>query len=545
MDLPRIIRSSVSQSRGAVSDNTGNAAARSYASLAHGARNVGLKVIERRQIAGTRAGQEAFFQASAQAGQGGFVNVEKPRKGFLGRIGVFGDAYNQAVQALQLSRAEIDIKRQIASIRAETTGNPKGFQDRMDAWRAEYLQGTDGSVAGAVVSRIDQLTEKAFLDRIDERQSADIKEARTAITSNVANLESELLALIAEDGPDAVTSEQFARLNDQLEFWQHQRINNPLYEYSSEEAALDDRNLQRRLENAALLPQIRQIFDREGRAGALEAVDQVIDDLDLTPAEAVTMRSSLRNEINQLQEIDAAREAEFEQAEVRRKKQIDKTADDIERDLIETLANDQLRADQKYEAIRKARDYLTPGAYDKFVSRVTGGNANNGVSPQTFAEDIVAVRKGILSEEEIFDGGYTQTQITKLLSEKEKYQNAVGRAGVEIIDGWFPRSALTDLSPEYSAQITRSEEEFDQWLSENREATPEMARQAAKEIAINNGSNINLKNYSRFYLGDKPEDFKQAIINISKSGLGDLEIDIELEKIDDIRELKGRLNNGN
>ncbi|MCK5747357.1 MAG: hypothetical protein KAH44_14140, partial [Oricola sp.] len=338
--LPRITRNAVTSGRGVVADEASRYQASAYADLARSARIVGETVRKREVEAGLKEGETAFRIAEAEARDGGPVSVPTREGGLLDFLGVKDEAYFQAVQTLQATRAERDAERAITDIRGESYASPTEFRERAEAWRTGYIGDmTDPASARAAQAEIDKLIEKNLLEVTRERQDADIKEARTGMDAKVASVESEIDAMLRDGGPGIAQDPAFQRLIADRETLLDMKTDNPLYAYSGDERTLDDQKYSRRVQTAVLTPQIREVYEIEGRAGALEAAEEAIAGLGLDGAEAVAMRSSLRNEINLMAEVDSAREAERTAAEKRRKDYLTEVKEREERAFIDVLFN--------------------------------------------------------------------------------------------------------------------------------------------------------------------------------------------------------------
>lgn len=540
MALPVITRNQVSQGRGFVNDEASRYAASAYSQLAQSARVVGDLVRKREIEAGQEEGSTAFAMAAADAQPGESVSVPTRKGGLLDALGVKDEAYYQTVQTLQVTRAEKDAARALLDIRGETVGAPQQFEQAAREWKQSYLSGlNDPAVVAAVDAELDKQIEKTYLDIAEDRQKTDIKEARAGMDAKLAGIESDMDALLREYGGDAAAMGEFIQLNADRENLLSIKADNPLYAYSDDERDLDDAKFERRVQTAVLTPQIRRVYDEEGYAAALEAVDEVAGSLGLDGAEAVSMRSSLRNELNLMQQVDAAKEAEEAARDKRRKDYLKDVKDREERNFIDTLNNPEISQEDKLADLREIRDLLSPDEYSGYLKDITGGS--DGLPVNQYAELRNMARAGELSRDDLPNLRVSQSQLNTLVSDVDKYQSSVAKAGMVVLDGGFKQGAF-DFDPSFAAIGAEAEAEYDRWLDENPEATAEQARVRAREIAAERGRNMAVTKYSAYldYNEKAPdESFNAAEDAILDADLEPNEAAEELRKLEQIRALIG------
>lgn len=446
------------------------------------------KDLQRRGIEeAQRAGQADFAVAAPAAPDGEPVFLQK-RKSLLGLPTVFDSAYNNMVEGLSLDRAKADASETIITLRGKHFGDVEGFSKELEAWRGGYLKNAPMELTGPMDALIQGQAREARQLVVADRTNADIKEARDAMDAGLESLLSETEVLlrdgvIAMDTPEV--RERLAEINDRLDI----KANNPLFQYSAEERALDADALADRMAIAALVPEVRRTFEQEGYAGALETADAMAATMNRDEAGTSRIRQRLREEANLMQQNanalqQAERARDLAEADAR-----ERLGASLDQAAVRSIYSPQATQEARLAAVNAAAPYITGSRYGELYSlAVKGPDGDDDAGGQDFARLMHLARQGQLSPDEAFEqgAGMSGSKMNQLQEEIAQRQNKDLAAGEEILNGAFAQGAF-EFAPALAASEAEAKEELRRWRERSPDATALEITQQAREIAARRG----------------------------------------------------------
>jgi len=262
------------------------------------------------------------------------------RSGFLG-LQTAGDvAYNNMMETLYLQKTKSAIETEAMNLanRTETFGDVAAF----DADFTKFIEGYGAELDPEFANEFFLQAQKTQIDTrskiANQKQSADIQEARDAMDLDIGAAEDSILADALAGGYEAIGREDVKQKLVEYQQLLTIKTQNPLYQYSDIAAERDFRAFKVKLNSAALTPDVKDVFVDKGYGAALQFVDDEVAAMGLPPGETASVRNSLRNEVNLMRQNQSALEAEQEAAEKKAAKEREAAADAADK-----LVTDALR----------------------------------------------------------------------------------------------------------------------------------------------------------------------------------------------------------
>lgn len=492
--LPNINRFSVTQVK--PSDGAGTAQgaqARAFSQVAQAASQIGSVMRANAEGQAKRDAIRDFADQSKRLAKGGTLEFER-RSGPLGVMMPGDAAYNNMMETLYLQRAQGEAESMAAQLRTEKFGDVDGFDKAYGAYMDGVIGSTDIAFTPETQLMLERIRVNGRTGVAQDRAQSDRKEAIQGMDARIETIAQRIESVLRDQGVDALQDpevlESIADLNDQMDI----KAANPLYGYSEEQRALDGDKLAAQLEAAALLPEISKVYADEGYAAALEAADGMADTLNRDTAQQARIRSLLRNEVSLLQQNHNARMSELEaqrKADAERLKTIGEEYDKRATDVINAPG---ATIQQRVEAVRRARPYVSPERYGTLLGRATDETVGNGVGDSTFTEYRIMAMRNELSIDQVAElSELSNTQRDKLIDEIERTQNETLKVGNDMFAAAFKVGAFEGVGLGDAQRLGIRENEARQQLAAwasglEYEPTPADVRHQAREI---------LKNYNR------------------------------------------------
>lgn len=149
-------------------------------------------------------------------------------------------AYNEAVRAGALAATAAEIEEWADQTRYEHLYDPEGYQQVVSARRSEVIENTPSFMVMDVAAQFDRRTQEHLSAVRRSRAERDIIRAERSASARVEQLNGKLLTLDPNSTDFVIVADERRRL-------QAQRSENPAFNYTPEQMALDDVELTARL----------------------------------------------------------------------------------------------------------------------------------------------------------------------------------------------------------------------------------------------------------------------------------------------------------
>jgi len=363
------------------------------------------------------------------------------RSGFLG-LQTAGDvAYNNMMETLYLQKTKSAIETEAMNLanRTETFGDVAAF----DADFTKFIEGYGAELDPEFANEFFLQAQKTQIDTrskiANQKQSADIQEARDAMDLDIGAAEDSILADALAGGYEAIGRKD---VKDKLKEYQNLltiKTQNPLYQYSDIAAERDFRAFKVKLNSAALTPDVKDVFVDKGYGAALQFVDDEVAAMGLPPGETASVRNSLRNEVNLMRQNQSALEAEQEAAEKKAAKEREAAADAADK-----LVTDALRFGLPEEEVNRRLDVASslvkPERYTTLSNTVKSWFEDEPMEPGNFAYLLLEAKRGNLDNDSIINFPGDQFQLSRLIEETEKFEDASVKNGRDVIKAHFSKA---------------------------------------------------------------------------------------------------------
>ena len=434
---------------------------------------------------------------------GGEYDAQFEKKASVLGLETWGDAaYNNMIETLYLQRTQTQIKNKANELRTQNFGDVSAFDKGMNAYREGLVQNLDPNFADEIVFALNQ-TQEEYRGLVgNDRQQNDIAEARQSMEATIQLLTDDIDARLREGGVEAASTPEVQELMGQLERQMMIRAENPLYGYSEEQRILDGDVLASKLEAAALLPEIKSVFNEKGYAAALETADGFAESLDRDTTSRERIRNQLRQEVNLLQQNASAARAEEAAQQKALKDQRKQLAEQYEKNAIDVINNPGASIQQKVDAVRAGRAYMSSTRYGTLMSQAMDEKAGNGVGDATFTALQNQARRGELEASQVESlTELTNTQRTALLNDIEEVSDDVMRLAYDQIDAAFVSNEFDPLEKRQvlATQKSSVERELSMWRrSLDHTPTPMEVRNQVNTLLTENGKTAALATQSRY-----------------------------------------------
>lgn len=291
-----------------VNDGGHGAAASAFAGAANGAARLGAKL---RQIDEEAGKQEAIRDAQGVAGEAS-LSLPKREKSFMDLLRVNDEAYENVSEVLAIQRAEGAAKDKLRDLELEHGLDPKMFSDKAESWMRGYLGGDIPPDLAKTVEASVRGEMKNGLHRIAKaRQKKDVQEAENGINARIETISEEMDAFLRTNGLQGANDPAFVKLQDDLRSQYEIKALNPAFAYSEAEMERDLGKVADSLNKSAAFKAVTDIYEAGGgneasKQQAYEGIETIIDGFDLTTADAQSMRTALRKEVNAKHDLNEA-----------------------------------------------------------------------------------------------------------------------------------------------------------------------------------------------------------------------------------------------
>lgn len=423
------------------------------------------------------------------------------RSGFLG-LQTAGDvAYNNMMETLYLQKTQGALLNKAAELQSkpEIFGNVEAFDQEFSSFVEGLGAEVDPEFAPEFYLASEKIQAETRTKIAQERQRADIAEAKSAMDVNLTTIEDDVLATALAGGYEAMGRQD---VKDKLQEYQNQlaiKTQNPLYEYSQIEADRDFRNFKIKINSAALTPDVVDVFEQEGYAKALEFVDSEVAALGLPPGETASVRNALRNEVNLQRTNQEGIRAEQKAAEEEAAAARAAYADEADRRVTDALLNGEPQ-DELRRRLAVARNLVSPERYATLANKVTDPAESRPMNAGVYASFLLQADRGELTYEQIIQMPGSPEQLKTLIDRSQSFEDTTLKTGMETIRAYYVQadSLIGSINPgdQSKGQLLKvgeqeSYNELRSWMSdqvaEGKRPRPAEVLQEAQRIAVRNG----------------------------------------------------------
>jgi hypothetical protein len=167
----------------------------------------------------------------------GNIQIERPPIPIVGKAGAaFAEAARTGAESL--ARNDVDIA--LADLRAKYPTDPDAFRTASEAFREKFITGLESRVGPGVADSIRRSAERAetqhYISMVNARQQRVVAESKDALDAQIETQWRRLNEIARQNGAD---TEEFTQEAAKLDDWMARKVNNPLFAYPQERAALD------------------------------------------------------------------------------------------------------------------------------------------------------------------------------------------------------------------------------------------------------------------------------------------------------------------
>ncbi len=227
----------------------------------------------------------------------GNIRVERP--GFAGVLfPEYAEARQNAALAAYLAEQESAIRENLAELRKKNPTDSKAFNTDAMAFARRLRDQAQGGFGPEVFNLATREVERVSRGIQASAERIELQKQEGALRASIAEKENTLLALARQGGTDTEDyRETAAAYRQQMSVL----VNNPLFAFSQEEAAVRVRNLDSRSRLEASGRNVMGVYEAKGEAVALQFARKTADDpkLNLTEPQREEWLGDIRVRINE------------------------------------------------------------------------------------------------------------------------------------------------------------------------------------------------------------------------------------------------------
>ena len=460
------------------------------------------------------------------------------RSGFLG-LQTAGDvAYNNMMETLYLQRTERDLEAKAKELASnpDTFGDIDAFDKSFLEWFQGYSTNIETDFADEIVFRAERVRELTRNSIAQQVQANNIAEAKATMDADLASMKDSILAdmlaggLAAQDRPDV--QEKLRKYANELQI----KANNPLYNYSQRELERDLKAFQTDVLGTGLTQEVKDVFTTEGYAAALQQSDDIVASLGLPPDQTASLRNTLRQELNLMQQNKNALENEQKAALKAMEDQRELIADEADKAVTDAL-NMNLPIGEVNRRLELARNLVSPERYLALSNKVFDPDRGLKMPDSNFTSLQLMAERGELTLDQIEDLPGSAAQKEDLIGRVQRYDDSATKQGRDTIKALFSRADyIGQIDPAQAARLRVSEQEAYNELSaaisaaqtDGKKLRPAEVVDMAKEIASRRGQYDLIAQTSRYIKVPLTGNIKPEAVSAAKTQLKD---DVEAGRI--------------
>lgn len=473
--------------------SAGDAMGSAFSSLAAASREMRSRLQPMLDDRARRQAREDYQEAADAAGEADPIDPALRRV-----ISRQDQIYNQTVQELTHARTMNQAERSLAELRREHAFQPERFGEAARAWRDRYMRGVQSAAKPELELALNGYIDDLELQVMDERRANDTAEAQQALELRLESINGRLTSMIAEQGPDAVTTAAFAEAQAEAQDVISILVDGPQYEWSPERGAEALDAVADAGREAVIFHEADAVLRTEGEAAALGFIEDFLAGQDMAPNERIAARSRLVGHINNTVRRRDLIAAEQARAEAARRKAAEAEArrllNSVTRARAEGDAVDPLEVD-------RLQTYADAGLITEGQFRVTVNaiNADPDIEPDqatvaTFfdlARDLGTPVDELesLTLQSVAAGRITAAQREQVLNQANALREAGMERGVEVIQAAFERGWADAAASRQALAIAEEAALNDliEWRRSNPDAQGYEVRQQAGRFAALRG----------------------------------------------------------
>lgn len=460
------------------------------------------------------------------------------RSGFLG-LETAGDvAYNNMMETLYLQRTERDLEAKAKELASnpDTFGDIDAFDKGFLEWFQGYSTNIETDYADEIVFRAERVRELTRNSIAQQVQANNIVEAKATMDADLGSMRDDILAdmlaggLAAQDRPDV--QEKLRKYANELQI----KANNPLYGYSQRELERDLKAFQTDVLATGLTQEVKDVFTTEGYAAALQQSDDIVASLGLPPDQTASVRNTLRQELNLMQQNKNALEAEQKAALKAMEDEREKLADEADKNVTDAV-NMNLPIGEVNRRLEIARNLVTPERYMALSNKVFDPDRGLKMPDSNFTALQLMAERGELTLDQINDLPGSAAQREDLIGRVQGYQDDTMREGRDTIKALFARAEYVgQINPALAARLRAMEQDAYNELSsavskaqtDGKALRPAEVIDMAKEIAARKGQYTQIAQTSRYIKVPLTGVIKPEAVSAARTQLKD---DVEAGRI--------------
>ena len=419
------------------------------------------------------------------------------RSGFMG-LETAGDvAYNNMMETLYLQRTERDLEAKAKELASnpDTFGDIDAFDKGFLEWFQGYSTNIETDFADEIVFRAERVRELSRNSIAQQVQANNIAEAKATMDADLASMKESILAdmlaggLAAQDRPDV--QEKLQKYANELQI----KANNPLYNYSQRELERDLKAFQTDVLGTGLTQEVKDVFTTEGYAAALQQSDDIVASLGLPPDQTASLRNTLRQEINLMQQNKNALEAEQRAALQAMEDEREAYGEEADRAVTDAL-NQGLPMEEVSRRLEIARNLVSPERYSTLSGKVYDPERNLKMPDTAFTGFQLMAERGEIALDQIMGLPGSAAQREDLIGRVQRYDDEAMKRGRDTIKSLFAKADYTvNLDKAEGARLRAAEQEAYNELADSVSAAqtdgkrlrPAEIVDMAREIAARRG----------------------------------------------------------
>lgn len=244
-----------------------------------------------------QAGESAMDVAVPLAEQAGYKAVTRDAQGNvqferLPIVGRAAAAYSRAVKVGALADGEGAARRADMALRQKYPDDPEGYLQAADGLKSrleEQYSKSGAEVGMAIGQAVDRTTTQTYRSMLNEKRHRELAKAEDAIDAGMKDKGDQITAL-AELGGEKTP--EFAALMRDYHALLSEKVNNPLFGYSKERGALEERKLHDQITVSTYLGGVRKTLASgdDGVEKASAAVESLANNAALSPTQRLMLQ---------------------------------------------------------------------------------------------------------------------------------------------------------------------------------------------------------------------------------------------------------------
>lgn len=226
-------------------------------------------------------------------------------------LGPAGDTYADAAVAKSLAETKMQVDTDLANMAQQYKGDSQGFQIASTNY-IQNLQNTGSPVAEHAAEYGVNVAAQHYAGILDRLGNLDVATADAALQKRQAYIENGMEDLALNGGTGTPQFQQFARERASIVAT---RVNNPLFAYTKDMAAVDDDNFHNGLIEWNYIGGARRIYQTTGNVNAArQYLDQSLAGIDMKPEERLRIEGLITEHLSALDAVSAQQKAQLQDA---------------------------------------------------------------------------------------------------------------------------------------------------------------------------------------------------------------------------------------